>query len=441
MDQIITTIDTYLALTVVLVNFVFATLIIFRTSRTVVYFIFLLICVSNIFWNFGDFMFYVSTNRAWFYFSLIGSAMLPALMFHWISILVKPEQKSTPLIIPAYIFSGLLAVSSPFAMLNTRIQWFVDSAIWNIVYLILLGPFLLVGTIMIFNRIKRTTSNNEKSRLCYILAAVIIGVSTGLTDLIQILSVPVPAVGHLGCLIYSSVLALGVYKHRAYYDILAQMRMKLEVLNEISVGIAHEIRNPLSSIKGATKLLSDRLKEKSTPEDIEYFTIITDEIERLHTILTNYQFFTKPLKMEKQAVFINEIIQKTVKLAEIDIPHIKIKLDLSDDVPMVQADAVSMKQVFLNLIKNAADACGPDGELIINTEYKHPWVKISFSDNGTGIPEGSLNRIFEPFFTTKSKGMGMGLSICQRIIKTHGGQIEANNILPKGTRFSILLPI
>jgi signal transduction histidine kinase len=108
---------------------------------------------------------------------------------------------------------------------------------------------------------------------------------------------------------------------------------------------------------------------------------------------------------------------------------------------MVQADAVSMKQVFLNLIKNAADACGPDGELIINTEYIHPWVKISFSDNGTGIPEGSLNRIFEPFFTTKSKGMGMGLSICQRIIKTHGGQIAANNILPKGTRFSILLPI
>jgi signal transduction histidine kinase len=441
MNQIISTIDTYLALTVVLVNFVFATLIMFRTSRTVVYFIFFLICVSNIFWNFGDFMFYVSANRSWFYFSLIGSAMLPALMFHWIIILIKPEQKSTSWIIPAYIFSGLLAVSSPFAMLHTGIQWFVDSAIWNIVYLILLGPFLLVGTIMIFNGIKRTTSKNEKSRLCYILIAVIIGVSTGLTDLIQILRVPVPAVGHLGCLMYSFVLALGVYKHRTYYDIIAQMRMKLEVLNEISAGISHEIRNPLSSIKGAVRLLFDRLKENSNPEDIEYFTIITDEIERLNIILTNYQYFTKPLKIEKQLVFINEVIQKTVKLAEIDVSHIKIQLDLSEDVRMIQADEAPMQQVFLNFIKNAADACNQDGELIIKTEYFHPWVKISFSDNGTGIPPESLNRIFEPFFSTKTKGMGMGLSICQRIIQTHGGRIEVNNILPKGTRFSILLPI
>lgn len=441
MNQIIPIIDTYLALTVVLVNFFFATLIMFRTSRTVVYFIFFLICVSNIFWNFGDFMFYVSANRSWFYFSLIGSAMLPALMFHWICILVTPEQKSTSWIIPAYIFSGLLAVSSPFAMLHTGIQWFVDSVIWNIVYLSLLGPFLLVGTIMLFKGIKRTTSKDEKSRLCYFLIAVIIGVSTGLTDLIQILRVPVPAVGHLGCLMYSFVLALGVYKHRTYYDIIAQMRMKLEVLNEISAGIAHEIRNPLSSIKGAARLLSDHLKEKSNPEDIEYFTIITDEIERLNTILTNYQFFTKPLKIEKELVPINEVIQKTVKLAEIDVSHMKIKLDLSEDVRMVQADAVSMNQVFLNLIKNAADAGNPDGELIIKTEYIHPWVKISFSDNGMGIPPENMNRIFEPFFTTKSKGMGMGLSICKRIIQTHGGRIEANNILPKGTRFSILLPI
>ena len=386
-------------------------------------------------------MFYVSANQSWFYFSLIGSAMLPALMFHWISILVKPEQKSTSWIIPAYIFSALLAISSPFAMLHTGIKWFVDSAIWNIVYLILLGPFLLVGMIMLFSGIRHTTSRDEKSRLCYILTVVIIGVSTGLTDLIQILRVPVPAVGHLGCLMYSFVLALGVYKHRTYYDIIAQMRIKLDVLNEVSAGIAHEIRNPLSSIRGASRLLSDHLKEKSNPEDVEYFTIIKDETERLNAILENYQVFAKPLKIEKELVSINEIIKKTVKLAEIGALNIKLHLELSEEVPMVQADTVSMKQVFLNMIKNAADACEPDGELIIKTEYIHPRVKISFSDNCMGIPPESLNRIFEPFFTTKTRGMGMGLAICQQIIQTHGGQIEVNNILPKGVRFSILLPI
>jgi len=441
MNQIILTIDTYLALTVVLINFTFATLIMARTSRTVVYIIFFFICISNILWNFGDFIFYISDNRSWFYFSLIGSSMLPALMFNWISILLTPEQKSNFWIVPAYIFSGFLALSSPLAMLDARIQWFVDSALWNIMYLILLGPFLLVGTIMVYTGIKRTISQDEKSRLWYILTAVIIGVSTGLTDLVQLLNVPVPSLGHLGCLVYSFILAIGVYKHRTYYDILAQMRMKLEVLNEISAGIAHEIRNPLSSIKGAAKLLSKNLQEISNPQDIEYFTIINDEVERLNNILTNYQFFTRPIKIEKELISLNEVIQKTIKLVEIDALHIKIQLDLSEDVRMIQADAVSMKQVFLNLIKNAADACDPDGELIIKTEYIHPWVKISFSDNGIGIPQRYLNRIFEPFFTTKTKGMGMGLAISKRIIQTHGGRIEVNNILPKGTRFSILLPI
>jgi signal transduction histidine kinase len=367
--------------------------------------------------------------------------MLPALMFHWISILVTPEQKSTAWIVPAYFFSGIFAASSPLAMLDARVQWFVDSALWNILYLILLGPFLLIGMIMVLNGIKLSASQNEKSRLCYIFIAVIIGIFTGLTDLVQLLKVPVPALGHLGCLVYSSVLAIGVYKHRTYYDLLAQMRMKLEILNEMASSIAHEIRNPLSSVKGAANLLSDHLKEKSSPEDIEYFTIIKDEIERLNTILTNYQFFTKPLQIEKELVSINEIIRKTVKLAEIGTLPIKIYLDLSEDLRMIRADAVSMKQVFLNLIKNASDACDPDGELIIKTEHIHPWAKISFSDNGMGIPSESLNRIFEPFFTTKSKGMGMGLPICKRIIQIHGGQIEVNNILPKGTRFSILLPI
>ena len=100
-----------------------------------------------------------------------------------------------------------------------------------------------------------------------------------------------------------------------------------------------------------------------------------------------------------------------------------------------------MKQVFLNLLKNAADACGQEGELVIKTETVSPWIKVSFSDNGPGIPPELLKHIFEPFFTTKSTGMGMGLAISQRIVEAHQGRIEVNNLLPKGTQFSILLPI
>jgi PAS domain S-box-containing protein len=226
------TIDAYLALFVVLINFVFAILIIVRTSRTMLYIIFIFICLSNMLWNFGDAITYFSGNRFWFYLSLIGSAMLPALMFHFINTLVRPERKSTSWVIVAYSFSGFLAFSSLLALFHLKAKEFVDSAFWNILYLILLGPFIFAGLTMLIRTFNRIRSEEEKSRLRYLLIVMIIGVLTGLTDLVQLLKVPIPPLGHLGCLVYSTILAMGVFKHRKTYDVFAQMRMKLEALSE-----------------------------------------------------------------------------------------------------------------------------------------------------------------------------------------------------------------
>jgi PAS domain S-box-containing protein len=232
MNQTILTIDAYLALLVVLINFVFAILILVRTSRTMLYIIFVFVCLSNMFWNFGDFVFFFTQERFWFYFSLIGSGMLPALMFHFINTLVRPERKSTAWVMVAYSFSGFLAFSSPLALFHLKAKEFVDSAFWNILYLILLGPFIFAGLTMLIRTFNRIRSEEEKSRLRYILIVMIIGVLTGLTDLVQLLKILVPPLGHLGCLIYSSILAIGVFKHRKTYDVFAQMRMKMEALSE-----------------------------------------------------------------------------------------------------------------------------------------------------------------------------------------------------------------
>ena len=232
MNQTILTIDAYLALFVVLINLVFAILVLVRTSRTTFYIIFLFVCLSNMFWNFGDAITYFSGNRFWFYFSLIGSGMLPALMFHFVNTLVRPERKSTAWVIVAYLFSGFLAFSSPLALFHPGTRQFVDSAYWNILYLVLLGPFISAGLVILFSAFNRTKSEGERSRLRYILISTMIAVFTGLTDLVQLLKVPVPPLGHLGCLVYSSILTFGVFKHRKTYDIFAQMRMKLEALSE-----------------------------------------------------------------------------------------------------------------------------------------------------------------------------------------------------------------
>jgi len=228
MGQTILTLDAYVALLVVLINFVFVILILVRTPRTLFYSIFLFIFVANMFWNFGDFMAFFTGNRFWFYLSLVGSGMLPALMFHWVNTIVRPEKKNTLWIVPPYFFSGFLAFSSPLTILHPKVQWFVDSDIWNLLFLVLLGPFLLAGMFMLFYAIRRARSEDEKSRLRYFLIAVLVGVPTGLTDLIQIFKIPVPPLGHIGCLAYSSILAIGVFKHRRAYDILIQMKANLE---------------------------------------------------------------------------------------------------------------------------------------------------------------------------------------------------------------------
>ncbi len=441
MNQTIFIIDTSLAFTAALINLVFAILVLFRTSRSFLFKTFFFGCLTLLVWNLGDFLFFVTSNRSWFYFSLIGSGMAPALMFHITNALVGSQRRALTWIVLAYIFSSLLAFSSPLALFHPAIRQFVDGIAWNIFYLIFLVPFLLASVLMVLEAIRRSPSKEEKGRLRYILVSFLIAASTGITDLLQILKVPIPPLGHLGCVVYSSILTIGVFKHRTAYDILAQMQEKLAFMGEMAAAIAHEIRNPLASIKGAFGLLSKELGDVQLQSVREYYDIINEEIERLNHILLNFQYFTRPLKVDKASVSLNEVVQRTIRLAESAPVNIRIRQDLEEESPRISADASLLKQVILNLIKNAAEACGRDGELEIRTVASSTWARVSFSDNGPGISPENLTRVFEPFFTTKSTGMGMGLPICQRIIQAHGGRLEAKNKLPKGTEFTILLPI
>lgn len=326
------------------------------------------------------------------------------------------------------------------ALFHGKIKQFVDSVYWNILYLVLLGPFIVAGIALLFRGLRKTPSGEERSRLKYIFIATLIAVPTGLTDLVQLLKIPIPPLGHLGCLVYSSILAMGVFKHRKAYDLFVQMQRKLETLSEMASAIGHEIRNPLTSLKGASDLLAKELRNIENPKIQEYQAIITEEIERLNHILINFQDLARPLAIEKDLIDLNQVIEKTVRLVAMGPLQIKIKLELARNLPMIEADASALKQVFLNLIQNTEEACRPVGELTIKTEADPPWVKISFSDDGPGIPLELRDRIFEPFFTTKPRGMGVGLAICKRIIEAHQGQIEVYNRKAKGAHIHLYLP-
>jgi signal transduction histidine kinase len=326
-------------------------------------------------------------------------------------------------------------------MFHPEPQRLVEGGFWDIAYFAMFSPFFISGFILLFDAISRSDSDEERSRLRYILAAAIIGVVTASADHAQALGFPVPRLGPFGSVLYPSILAIGLFRHLPAFDVLAQTRLRLEILNEMAAGLAHEVRNPLSSIKGAARLLSGRLKAPDEPGCLEYLDVITEEVERLDGILENFQHFTRPLKVEKAPVSISEAVRKTVRLVEADTHDMKIDLEIAEDMGMVRADASLMKQVFLNIIKNAAEACGSGGELTIRVGHASAWAKISFADNGTGIPRETMGRLFEPFFTTKTAGMGMGLSVSQRIVQAHDGRIEVRNISPQGAEFSILLPL
>jgi signal transduction histidine kinase len=440
MTQIFQSVNEYFAFAAVVINAAIVILILFRTSRTVVYITFLFTCVAAIVWNFGIFMTYFAGREFWFYFARIGSPMMPALLFHFINALVNSASKNKWITL-AYTFSGLLSLSSFLAVYSPAAKSFVDSIYYNVYYLGLLFPFAVSGILILLRAMRGTHLKEERERYGYVLFASVIGICTGVTDLVQIFHVPIPRLSHAGSVIYSSVMVVGIFRHRRTYDILAQMQVKLQLLSEMATGIAHEIRNPLSSIKGASKLLAAELDPKCAPGAWEYLDIIIEEIVRLDDILTNFQHLTRPLNIQKEPVSINEIIWKTVQLVEVGPLPLVITTDLSGDLPTVQADASPLKQVFLNLIKNASEACDGKGELLIQTTYEPRMVKIIFRDNGKGIPSELLGHIFEPFFTTKMSGMGMGLSISQRIIQAHNGRIEARNADPGGAEFSIFLPV
>jgi signal transduction histidine kinase len=279
--------DPYLDIAAVFINFIFIILVLVRTSRGTVYIIFSFVCVSVMYWSFCSFLAHVTGVRNWFYLSQAGAAAIPTFTFHFIVALVRPGKSNRAWLIPAYSFSFLLGAVAFLAPVYPKARNFIEVTAWDISYLIFLSPLFFGGLMVLLKALKKAGSKNEKSRLWYFLIAGAIGLISAVTDHVQTLKVPVPALGHIGSVFYPAILVLGIFKHRTAYDILAQTQMKLDTLNELAAGIAHEIRNPLGSIKGAARLLANQMENSVKSEARQYLVIIAEEIDRLDNILSN----------------------------------------------------------------------------------------------------------------------------------------------------------
>ncbi|WML36063.1 ATP-binding protein [Clostridium sp. OS1-26] len=216
----------------------------------------------------------------------------------------------------------------------------------------------------------------------------------------------------------------------------------LEALATMSAGMAHEIRNPLTSIRGYAQYIQLELKEDDKlQEDI---SIVIDEVDRLNRIVDKFLNFARPKELDLKPENINETIQSTLKIIEKELINNNITLHVqSNKVQLTAIDHDQIQQVLLNIFTNSIQAMPGGGILSISTGLSREFnmVYVEISDTGVGIKPEDYDKIFEPFFTTKDTGVGLGLSICSRIIENHKGFMEVESSLNKGSRFTIKIPV
>lgn len=214
---------------------------------------------------------------------------------------------------------------------------------------------------------------------------------------------------------------------------------KLAAVGQLAAGVAHEIRNPLTSMKGYAEFL--QLDEKN-PERLEYLDIILDEIDRVNTIVEEFMVLAKPKTANLEEKNIVPIIADVLTLLDFESrkKHVRLHFESCDDIIQVECDEDRLKQVFLNLVKNGIEAMPNGGDLRVFTYVQHDTVQISIQDTGIGISEEKLKKLGEPFFTTKEEGNGLGLMVSFKIIESHNGNVYIESEVDKGTTFNIVLP-
>ena len=230
-----------------------------------------------------------------------------------------------------------------------------------------------------------------------------------------------------------------------------QMKEKdrLAALGEMAAGLAHEIRNPLGSIKASAQYLAETSEQ---PEERgEFLDIIVHEVDRLNRVVSSFLDYARPAHTDPDPIYVNSAVQLTLQFLrpECDSADVSLHVTMDPDLPKVRIDIEHIRQVLINLVQNAVQAMAGGGDIFVETRAQdrfrigggaRRWVQISVRDTGPGIAPGLLANLFVPFVTTKQQGTGLGLAISQRIVSEAGGRIDVRSREGFGTTFVVLLP-
>lgn len=241
--------------------------------------------------------------------------------------------------------------------------------------------------------------------------------------------------------------AVAVMENLEGFDALKE-EYRLAALGTMSAGLAHEIRNPLAAIKGAAQLI----RAGGATTDVEMVDIVVKEVDRLNTVVTQFLDYSRPLQLRLDAVDVGELVRQTARLLQqTPLGDVQVTVLVEPDLPEARLDGGKVIQVLLNLGQNALQAMRKSGGTLTFTatagELRDPKarraraVEIRVTDTGVGIAPEDVGNLFVPFFTTRHDGTGLGLAISRRIVREHGGELDLDTALGRGTTFFVRLPL
>lgn len=219
---------------------------------------------------------------------------------------------------------------------------------------------------------------------------------------------------------------------------------QMQIMAEVAAGLAHEIKNPLTGIKGTLEVFSREMN--LSEEDKAVFEETLFQIKKIDVLTKSFLEYARPPSPQCIKSCINEVINTTISFLlrhnlHKNIEKVKIAKELDESLPEIRIDPIQMQQVFLNLAINALDAMPEGGTLSFKTSHDDKSITVDVSDTGHGLDEEIKDKVFQPFFTTKTRGLGIGLSISKRFIEQHGGKITVLESNKKGTTFRVIFPI
>ena len=454
-----------------------------------------ILCFDMFGWCFASLASHLTDAPVWAMLDAAFTALCPALALHLVVVFVGATRVHLRLVVAAYVVFGALAASSSAGCTAAWGRRWVDSTAWAAIFLAAWLPTLVVVLVLLVRHLVRSSDADEKARTRTMLAALAVGGALATVDVVSATGFLLPRLASIGTLVSTLLVATAAFRFRlfdrdlsvstavyagalatagvvcylAVFVILggnvaalafgtltvtlvlgaavrevaasrATQRERLDrlaVLGRFSAQMAHDIKNPLATLKGALQFLEEE-RERGNPLDEkgEFLGLMREQVERLHRVVADYERIGR-VEPIRRPVDVNQVVRSVVALEPYATTEgVSIRSELAADLPACELDSDLVAGALENVIRNALEAMPTGGSLVVRTGRDPDdvgGVVISVEDAGEGMDARHAERAFDEFYTTKAQGSGRGLAFVRRVAQAHGGDVSLSSKVGVGT--------